>query len=455
MNVFRRSLLYMKRKKGQTVTLFTLFCLISAFLLICFSILAAADTAAKELRTSIGGAFYLRPASGFDLEDGKMIRSEGGTSAITDDNIREIMEGGNIKYCNALNYGYAKSDALDFIPGEGFNDGSNMGKVAAMNYTSLADQFIENKLELIEGRHLTKKDKNKILISEELALANQLKVGDRVKFTHAGLNKADGEYQDSIPIKNAFSEAEIVGIYKDKTGQPGEAGTPTPGRKENLIFSDHNFLVELNEQKEGEYKGEVNFYVSDPLLLKEIISKVEKMETIDWGDFALRENDFQYKEIAGSLGAIQHLIRILIVCASAASMAVLILILTMRIRGRVHEAGILLAIGKTKKEIAGQFVAEVLGVFLAAFLCSAVLSYLTADGIDNMVFGGLLKTSIDIGAIETGIAKGTEVKQYLQLDGSLALLLLLGQGVAVTAAVVLSSFKVMSLKPKEILTKMS
>ena len=246
MNVFRRSLLYMKRKKGQTVTLFTLFCLISAFLLICFSILAAADTAAKELRTSIGGAFYLRPASGFDLEDGKMIRSEGGTSAITDDNIREIMEGGNIKYCNALNYGYAKSDALDFIPGEGFNDGSNMGKVAAMNYTSLADQFIENKLELIEGRHLTKKDKNKILISEELTLANQLKVGDRVKFTHAGLNKADGEYQDSIPIKNAFSEAEIVGIYKDKTGQPGEAGTPTPGRKENLIFSDHNFLVELN-----------------------------------------------------------------------------------------------------------------------------------------------------------------------------------------------------------------
>ena len=199
----------------------------------------------------------------------------------------------------------------------------------------------------------------------------------------------------------------------------------------------------------------MNFYVSDPLLLKEIISKVEKMETIDWGDFALRENDFQYKEIAGSLGAIQHLIKILIVCASAASMAVLILILTMRIRGRVHEAGILLAIGKTKKEIAGQFVAEVLGVFLAAFLCSAVLSYLTADGIENMVFGGLLKTSIDIGAIETGIAKGTEVKQYLQFDGSLALLLLLGQGVAVTAAVVLSSFKVMSLKPKEILTKMS
>lgn len=141
------------------------------------------------------------------------------------------MEGGNIKYCNALNYGYAKSDALDFIPGEGFNDGSNMGKVAAMNYTSLADQFIENKLELIEGRHLTKKDKNKILISEELALANQLKVGDRVKFTHAGLNKADGEYQDSIPIKNAFSEAEIVGIYKDKTGQPGEAGTPHRGAK--------------------------------------------------------------------------------------------------------------------------------------------------------------------------------------------------------------------------------
>lgn len=450
MNVFRRSLFYISRKKGQTVVLFLLFSIVSVFLISCFSILDATDAVAKDLRTSIGGAFYLRPSPKLDFKDGEIAQNEGAPPAISEDVIEEIMGGGNIKYCNALNYGYARSDAVNFIPGAGHNDGSNMGKVAAMHYTSLADQFLEGKLELTDGRHLTKGDQNKVLISEQLAAANHLKVGDTVRFTHAGLERVDGEYKDSIPEKSAFSQAEIAGIYKEAVPQ-AQADSPTPGRSENLIFSDHALLLELEEAS----AGEVNFYVADPLSLRDITGKVEKMDAIDWGQYSLRENDFQYGKIADSLGSIQSLTRILIVCISIVSMVILILILTMRIRGRIHEAGILLSIGKSKREIVLQFLSEVFAVFLVAFLCAAVLAIAISGGLERLLLGGLPQTNIDLGAIETGLASDTGTTAYLQIGGVTTLLLFLCQAAAMGIAVVASCTGIFSLKPKEILTKMS
>lgn len=454
MNVFRRSLFYISRKKGQTVVLFLLLSIVSVFLISCFSILDATDAVAKDLRTSVGGAFYLRPSPKLDFKDGEIAQNEGTPPAISEDVIEEIMGGGNIKYCNALNYGYARSDAVNFIPGSGHNDGSNMGKVAAMHYTSLADQFLEGKLKLTDGRHLTKGDQNKVLISEQLAAANQLEVGDTVRFTHAGLEREDGEYKDSIPEKSAFSQAEIAGIYKEVVPQAA-ADSPTPGRGENLIFSDHTLLLELEEASAGQYAGEVNFYVADPLSLRDITGKVEKMDAIDWGQYSLRENDFQYGKIADSLSSIQNLTRILIVCISIVSMVILILILTMRIRGRIHEAGILLSIGKTKREIVLQFLSEVFAVFLVAFLCAAVLAIAISEGLERLLLGGLPQTNVDLGAIETGLASDTGTKVYLQIGGVTTLLLFLCQAAAMGIAVVASCTGIFSLKPKEILTKMS
>lgn len=77
MNVFRRSLFYISRKKGQTVVLFLLFSIVSVFLISCFSILDATDAVAKDLRTSVGGAFYLRPSPKLDFKDGEIAQNEG------------------------------------------------------------------------------------------------------------------------------------------------------------------------------------------------------------------------------------------------------------------------------------------------------------------------------------------------------------------------------------------
>lgn len=143
------------------------------------------------------------------------------------------------------------------------------------------------------------------------------------------------------------------------------------------------------------------------------------------------------------------------ICVSIVSFIILILILTMRIRGRLKEAGILLAIGKTKKEIVTQFILEVLILFVLAFICATAVSILFAGAIENVLLGGLTQPSIDIGAIETGQISETSTKTYLYIKGYTTLLICICQGVVLTMTVAISCGGIFSLKPKEILTKMN
>ena len=81
MGVCRRAALYLTRKKGKSMLLFLIFFLASALLLICFSILDGTGQAARNLRSNIGAAFYIRPYAQMTLEDGAL--SEGTTPVIS------------------------------------------------------------------------------------------------------------------------------------------------------------------------------------------------------------------------------------------------------------------------------------------------------------------------------------------------------------------------------------
>lgn len=70
-----------------------LYSIVSVFLVSCFSILDATDAVAKDLRGSIGGAFYLLPSSKLDFIDGQMEQTEGSPPVISEDVIKEILCG--------------------------------------------------------------------------------------------------------------------------------------------------------------------------------------------------------------------------------------------------------------------------------------------------------------------------------------------------------------------------
>lgn len=448
MSVYRRAALFLARRKGMTILLFLIFFLISLLLLICFSILNGTGQAATDLRSNIGAAFYIRPYVQMTLEDG--VLSEGPTPEITQQSIDQVIQacGGQVKFYNTEHYGYARSDQLHFLPGAGDNEASNMGQVTAVRDSQLTDVFLNEEYTLLAGRHIQQSDENKILISAELAEENNLEIGDLLTLTHAGLGRQEVEYIDTIPEKTAFAEVEIVGIFQCNKAVDS-VDTPTAGKAVNHIYSDSHLLVNLQEQQEGVFDGEISFYIADPLEMDELLEQVKTIDAINWDNHILRENDFQYEQIAGQLQNLQNLASAIIVIASASSIVILILIMMMRIRGRIREAGIYLSIGKAKGEIIGQFTLETWVLLFAGFGSAFCLWTLCSDTTNRLLFD-IIAQGRGTTALQTGV-----ISNYLQPDLLHLCFLFTGELGAVLLTVLAASKTILRLRPRDILTRIS
>lgn len=453
MNFAKRAFLYVSRKKGKTLSLFLLIFIVAVFLISCFGVLNASERLSKDIRTSLGAAFYIRANTEVSMNENGETEVKENSVNISQKEIDEVMETGEIKYCNPINYGFAKSDDIQFIPGEKHTEESNMGKVTALRFSALAPNFADETAVLIEGNPITETDNKKILISEQLASANHLSVGDVITLTHAKLGELDGAYIDKIPVKTAYVQVEVSGIYK--LNIEDSSIKPTAGIAENEIYASLDVLDELHESVTGTYTGEVDFYITDPAQLESITRKVQLLPSIDWTTHFIRTNDFQYSKIADELHSLGDLVKILLVLVSVVSTAVLTLLLTMRIRGRMQEAGILLSVGISKKQILAQFLLEVLSIAVLAL----ALSYIASLGITRFLgyslFGELRPNLLNEEALITGAKSGIQIENYLKLSGTKISLIYLCQCVVVTVSTFVSSIMMIRLKPKEILSKMS
>lgn len=453
MNFVQRAMLYMSRKKGKTISLFLMIFVVAVFLISCFGVLNATKSLSRDIRTSVGAALYIRATTEMIMDEGGETKTKENQIRITQAEIDEIKQTGKIKYDNPINYGFAKSDSLQFIQGINHTDGSNMGKVTGLRFSALASDFVDETVTLVEGKHISDADKGKILISEALASANQLSVGDKLTLTHAKLGEANGIYIDEIPVKTAYAQVEVCGIYK--LNVPEALLQPTAGVADNRIYASLDVLDDLQESEPGVYTGEVGFYITDPEELEGVTHNVQRLESIEWTTHFIRTNDFQYAKIGDQLSSLGNLMKILIVLASVVSAAVLTLLLSMRMCSRIHEAGVLLAAGISKKQVMAGFLLEVLLVATTALM----LSYIASLGVSNIMgcvlFGELQPTLLNDETLTVGMNTGIQIENYLKPNGITVLLIYLCEALAISASTFLSSIMILRLKPKDILSKMS
>ena len=453
MDCKKRAGLYLLRKKGKAISIFLLIMVVSTFLISCFSLLTASEKLASDIRGALGAAFYLRASTGVvSDENGEMTVTENHIR-ITDNEIKRIQNCGNIAYHNPINYGYAKGEQLTFIHGEKHTEDNNMGAVTALRYSALETDFVDEVLALAAGRHITEADTNAVLISSEVAAVNGLSVGDKIVLSSSELGEADGEYIDVWSGERKETVVTIVGIYDILEADANV--TATAGRQENRIYASIDVLTQLAVSEPSVYTGEVGFYVTDPKTLDEIVSKVQQIEEIDWKTHFIRTNDFQYSKISDSLTSLGDLIKILLACVSIVSAAILTLILTLRIRGRIPEAGILLGAGIPKGEIIKQFLLEVLSVAATAFLFSYAAGFGISHNLGNHLLADFQPNLINAAALQNGMSDAVSIDSYLTLGIGKTLLIYGCQLIVVVLSVLLSSASILKLKPREILTKMS
>lgn len=453
MDYKKRAGLYLLRKKGKAISIFLLIMVVSTFLIPCFSLLTASEKLASDIRGALGAAFYLRASTGVvSDENGEMTVTENHIR-ITDNEIKRIQNCGNIAYYNPINYGYAKGEQLTFIHGEKHTEDNNMGAVTALRYSALETDFVDEVLALAAGRHITEADTNAVLISSEVAAVNGLSVGDKIVLSSSELGEADGEYIDVWSGERKETVVTIVGIYDILEADANV--TATAGRQENRIYASIDVLTQLAASEPSVYTGEVGFYVTDPKTLDEIVSKAQQIEEIDWKTHFIRTNDFQYSKISNSLTSSGNLIKILLACVSIVSAAILTLILTLRIRGRIPEAGILLGAGIPKGEIIKQFLLEVLSVAATAFLFSYAAGFGISHNLGNHLLADFQPNLINAAALQNGMSDAVGIDSYLTLGIGKTLLIYGCQLIVVALSVLLSSASILKLKPREILTKMS
>lgn len=440
MNVGKRAFLYLTRKKGKNLLLGIVFLLISFSLLTGSVVYLGIRQVSEDLRSNIGASFNIRPYEQFDVNNGQV--SSKGTPVMDEQSIRRVISivGKELKCYNTEHSGYVKGENLSFLAGTGHSEESNMGTVKAVRDSSLCQAFLDEEYELAEGKHIKSEDNGKILISKALAEQNNLAVGDKITLTHAKLGSDNGVYTDLMKEKSAYETVEIKGIYDIKNASDN-ALNPTAKKAKNLIFSDSQLLISLQEQEQGVYEGEISFFIADPLYLDKMVSEIKGIDSIAWNNHVINTNDFKYSKIAEQFQSMQKVVVALLAVAAVLGFLVLMLILTFRIRGRMQEAGILLAVGKSKQQIIGQFLIEAMILLWIGFLLAIIIFLPLADTLNSLLFDFITQSTIH--------------KNYLQPDFLHFVILLILENLGVLLTVLVCSGVILSLKPKEILTKMS
>lgn len=448
----KRALLYLGRRKGKTAGLFLVVFVIAALLFCSFGVFQTSEALAKSARSSLGGAIYIRPHVQAVPADGGVEVDEAPFS-VSQETIDDVLSLGGFAACNPVNYGFVKSDELEFVPGYGHSAQSNMGKVVALRSSALAPGFVDEGEAVIEGRHITAGDAGAVVVSEVLARENGLAVGDVIPLAPALLEMSDGEFVDGAPNGGPVVVAEVVGIFRP--GVESAPESPTPSRAENKMYASLDVLEGTGQSRAGVYTGEVDFYVQDPASLAALAREVEGLSSIDRDACIVRTNDFQYEKVSSRLAETSGLAFALIAAISGAGALILGLMLVMRARSRMREAGILLAVGIPKRSIAAQMLCETLLVAVLAVGAGWAVSLLAAAPVGRALFAGVPAPVLSDQMIAAGVSATIPDGGGLLLGAGAAAALGASQVVVVAAATLAAAAAILRAEPRDILTRLS
>ena len=462
MNTLKRAFLYTMRKKTKTLILFLVLVTISTFILTGLSIYKAADDSALSLRQSVGGSIRLeldennRKNWQYQQAVGGMLVDYVG-APITDEDIQKIMSIDGIKAYNGLGDGSVFAKDFSFISGFSFGAGSDYSRLPSVTDSEYFNFFTRKAFQLVEGRHIKEGDDHVVLISTAIAEKNALKLGDSITVQCC---YDSGNYPDV--------SLTIIGIYAYEADN--EFNTTSTDKRNRLII-DHKAMQEIMQRDVIQYDNGVDFYVDDPGEMERIASQIKALD-LDWDSFTLKMDNSAYEAVASPLTAMQNLIVWLIVGCVAVSVSILILILSMWIKQRRHETGILLSVGISKSRIILQYTVEVLMIAIIAFGLSFFTSNLISQGVSDLIFHQVSESQPlpEIELPDDGTEYLDITGQYIPYDTSNVETLesvqvnvspnyLLYINIFGTLLIVFSvsaaSISVIQMKPKKILSQMS
>lgn len=425
--VIRNTIAYITRKKNRTFIIFVILTIVLSCLNSCLTIMKSSNEIENVLYESSNSSISITKKDGkyFNINQFKDIEK-----------IKEIEE-------KIIQFdGLAKVKDVKVVSGEqkiNRDDLSdkfkNVVSLEATNNTKRNILFSSGTFTIKKGKNIEENDRNSIIIHEEFAKQNNLKLGDEVD-----LELLDMEKNGKIKSH----KFKIIGIFSGKK-QETYTGLSSDF-SENMVFVDYSTSQEiLNKSENNKIANKILMY-SGSLESTDLALKKIKELKIDGSRYSIEKDNSAFEESLESVSGIKHIIKIMTYSIMLGGMVVLSLILILWLRERIYEIGIFLSIGTTKIQIIMQFIFELIFISIPSIISSLFLGNLLLKVIvegfinseNSMIFGGSL---INKSSFMLNIT--TLVESYLILISIIVL------------SVVIASSLILIKKPKEILSKIS
>ena len=452
MNVFKRSILYITRKKIKSIIMLFILFGIATAVLSGISIKKAANIARQDSNKDMANTFELQANFTGNFE-----------GTIPENLIDKVSKVEGVKNYDAAIQGAGLDlENVNYIKPEKnvvqYNDDYKYEKlfsVEAHKSSEYDTKFISKSLKLVDGRHIVPTDKGKVLIHKALAEANNLKVGDTIK-----AKKSDGDFNASTLSKNDY-DLEIVGIFESENTERAGHKLEMP---ENLLITDVDTIKTLYGYSDGNVKYTNATFNTDTDVDK-VTSKFKDIPA-DWNKYTIVKSEDTFLALSKSFDSLDKIINMVLIGAIIAGIIILSLVLAFWIQGRVHETGILLSIGVSKFNIISQYIIELLLISILAFGGSYFSSKVISQNIGNTIVAQAGKQAVqDVQSGFGGFSLGNDVNSSLatrtvdeidvKVDVEELIYVYVIGTVIIILSVMASSVSIIRLKPKEILSKMS
>ena len=318
-------------------------------------------------------------------------------------------------------------------------DQGNMGELVGYHGVTSSDQelnFASGALNLKEGRALTKDDSGKVLVHEELAKENNWTIGSKIKLKN---------FQNEDATANSKEvTVEIVGIFNGKLSE--QSTGLTSDLTENRIYMDYKTSQSLiGKDESNAIVHRAIFTVKDPSKLEEVISRVKELP-LKWDSMQLSKNEQVFEQVASPIQNFKSLMTLLTSSVFVLAVIVLFLILLFTLRERIHEFGILMSVGISRKEIIAQILLELYTVAAT----SSIFALMLGSFVAKQFYTGLL--SSDEIPIQVKSLFESSLPEFSLMQGLLTIGVVL---IIIALAVLFSTAVILMKKPKKILSQMN
>ncbi len=435
MGFMRRAGLYCLRQRFRTFLLFLVLTAIASFLLVCIGIRNAAGERAADVRTGAGGKIVMEPDSEGHMDGGR--QNEWGTAYTYNGDLitKELMDAvGRVEGVSDYNIEetagyYGAGINFQYLPAALEINYMKYGQAASYTATLSSEKcraFQSGRYRLAEGRHIKPDDRYVCLISRELADYNGLSIGDAIR-----LYSLDSDSEASF---------EIIGIFDGTEGTAGNALT-VDEIPANCGYMDCAAVQDIFKDFEDEDGyGQLTVFVEDFADIQRVYDDIKALPEFRGKTLKLTMDMEETEEISKPLESLQESVNLAIFVMSAVSSVILSLLLTIWIRGRKREIGILLSLGRSKGNIMLQMFTEAALAVVLSFAAALPVSFLTAEWAGRLF-------------VSAAASGGTGLD--IRIDAACLPPLCLIGFLLTAVSVAVSSWSVVRLRPKEILVKMS